>query len=544
MGEFLPSSHLLIRLHHEDEAMPFELAEEVVFKNHITEVTIQAGFRLDFASVPRPLWWLFPRIGRYAPAALVHDAVYREGKVERVQADALFLAIMAQDKTPAWQRWPMYLAVRAFGWMPWRRMRRAADPKRQGLVDPLYRKIPVAPATRDDAIRSAIMAVAIVLALLLSAFEAFGQCGPNGCFVPPYQQPRQQTPGRTTPDLPAQSPQPAGWALPTGGQRVVAATVRICHTGPKGVSLGSGTLIAHEGEYSYVLTCSHLFDEGPGKTTVEREEQRTWSRVIARDRPHDLALLQTGRLRGDPVDIADPSADEVLYACGFGQGGTMRAIRGRIAGYSKAVGAEHNNVRIRGSVRRGDSGGPLFNAGGQLVGVVWGQRDGESYAMHGGPIRRVLGRLFPVIAERRRAAREGRSRPMPVERSDPIAQAPPIPRQQPAPIWQTPTGPPPRIDTGQPAPPKTPNPEQRPENSNDWAARLAGLALWSLPKLATLGAGVGSPIGVGLIAAAWLRRRRESRQPPEQRRGGQEAPRDDGFPAGHWDGPRAYRPAA
>ncbi len=55
-------------------------------------------------------------------------------------------------------------------------------------------------------------------------------------------------------------------------------------------------------------------------------------------------------------------------------------------------------LTIAGAVRPGDSGGGVLNTRGQLVGVVWGQRDGLTYATCGRPLRefldRVRGKLF------------------------------------------------------------------------------------------------------------------------------------------------------
>jgi hypothetical protein len=45
---------------------------------------------------------------------------------------------------------------------------------------------------------------------------------------------------------------------------------------------------------------------------------------------------------------------------------------------------------MSGAVRPGDSGGGVLNSAGQLVGVVWGQRDGLTYATCGRPLREFL----------------------------------------------------------------------------------------------------------------------------------------------------------
>lgn len=87
-------------------------------------VTIPAGYRCDFASVPRFLWSWLPPLGRYQRAALLHDWLYdqhlRDGLGDRAKVDAVFLRQMRRDGVGWRTRWTMYLAVRAFGWRYWR----------------------------------------------------------------------------------------------------------------------------------------------------------------------------------------------------------------------------------------------------------------------------------------------------------------------------------------------------------------------------------------------------------------------------------------
>lgn len=85
---------------------------------------VPTGFLTDFASVPRPLWAIFPPFGRYSRAAVWHDYRYQFGGCSRAQADGEFLAIMKHLGVPRRQRWPMYLGVRAGGWWAWRRYAR------------------------------------------------------------------------------------------------------------------------------------------------------------------------------------------------------------------------------------------------------------------------------------------------------------------------------------------------------------------------------------------------------------------------------------
>jgi hypothetical protein len=78
-------------------------------------VTVPAGFPTDFASVPRPLWPIFPPAGPWCEAAVVHDYLYSSRACSRFLADALFRECMAHCGVPVWRRMLMYYAVRVFG---------------------------------------------------------------------------------------------------------------------------------------------------------------------------------------------------------------------------------------------------------------------------------------------------------------------------------------------------------------------------------------------------------------------------------------------
>lgn len=83
---------------------------------------VPAGFETDGASVPRFLWFLFPPIGDYYRAAVIHDYLYsRAGECSRFLADSIFRDAMREDGVPALRRILIYYAVRIFGRRGWRR---------------------------------------------------------------------------------------------------------------------------------------------------------------------------------------------------------------------------------------------------------------------------------------------------------------------------------------------------------------------------------------------------------------------------------------
>lgn len=78
-------------------------------------VDVPEGFVTDFASVPRPLWSIFPPDGKYSQAAVLHDYCYCHHTYNRKKCDQVFLEAMEVLKVSWWKRRLMYRAVRMFG---------------------------------------------------------------------------------------------------------------------------------------------------------------------------------------------------------------------------------------------------------------------------------------------------------------------------------------------------------------------------------------------------------------------------------------------
>jgi hypothetical protein len=77
------------------------------------------GFRFDFASIPAPVRWIYPKTGtgksgQYGPAATIHDWIYsypeRYG-LNQIQCDRIFLLGMEIKKVRSTMRSMFYQAV-------------------------------------------------------------------------------------------------------------------------------------------------------------------------------------------------------------------------------------------------------------------------------------------------------------------------------------------------------------------------------------------------------------------------------------------------
>ncbi|MCA9229332.1 MAG: trypsin-like peptidase domain-containing protein [Planctomycetales bacterium] len=183
---------------------------------------------------------------------------------------------------------------------------------------------------------------------------------------------------------------PQGQAAPSAGspvehKRLIEASVKISVQDPDGISAGTGTIVDARSGEALVLTCGHLFrtSEGKGAITVTLfqagpagAEVRTTAtgRLIDFDLDRDLALLS---IRTDvpvePVSIAQrdtplaPGGGVTSVGCNLGANPT--AIGSRITTINRYQG--HPNVEVAGAPVEGRSGGGLFNATGQLIGVCF-----------------------------------------------------------------------------------------------------------------------------------------------------------------------------
>ncbi len=83
-------------------------------------IDVPIGFVTDFASVPRLLWWLFPKWGKYGHAAIIHDYLYWDQKYSKKRADEIFLEAMQALKTGKIKSYILYWSVSWFGYFAWK----------------------------------------------------------------------------------------------------------------------------------------------------------------------------------------------------------------------------------------------------------------------------------------------------------------------------------------------------------------------------------------------------------------------------------------
>ncbi|KDA03292.1 MAG: Do family serine endopeptidase [Hyphomonas oceanitis] len=137
-------------------------------------------------------------------------------------------------------------------------------------------------------------------------------------------------------------------------------------------SLGSGFVISADG---IIITNNHVIDNAD-EIEVNFSDGRVLDAIlIGRDRDTDIAVLKVKSNTPLPfVDLADSDHAEVgdwVIAIGnpFGFGGSVSA--GIISARNRDLnsGRSDDFIQTDAAINRGNSGGPLFNLGGEVVGV-------------------------------------------------------------------------------------------------------------------------------------------------------------------------------
>lgn len=86
-----------------------------------TMLVINEGMVWDENSIPYLLQWAFPKSGKYAIPALIHDALYFDTTTSQKFADDEFKLWMKWLKISSFQIWFRYNAVRWFGGRWWKK---------------------------------------------------------------------------------------------------------------------------------------------------------------------------------------------------------------------------------------------------------------------------------------------------------------------------------------------------------------------------------------------------------------------------------------
>jgi len=140
-------------------------------------------------------------------------------------------------------------------------------------------------------------------------------------------------------------------------------------------SLGSGFIIDYTNGEGYVVTNNHVIDGADEVNVVLTDNTTLRAEVVGRDPRTDLALLRVRtEKRLQPVRFGNSDTLRIgdwVLAIGnpFGLGGTVTAGIVSARGRDIRIGPYDDFIQTDAAINRGNSGGPLFNMAGEVVGI-------------------------------------------------------------------------------------------------------------------------------------------------------------------------------
>lgn len=140
---------------------------------------------------------------------------------------------------------------------------------------------------------------------------------------------------------------------------------------PANISQGTGFVINQDG---YIVTNSHVVANYNQCSYLPENQSRATAKIVRRDREMDLALLKADRSfkKFARLSNKDSGKGQEVLAIGYPIQSYLASQQILTSGLiSATAGLDNNSVHVQhtASIQPGNSGGPLFNYSGSIVGV-------------------------------------------------------------------------------------------------------------------------------------------------------------------------------
>lgn len=146
---------------------------------------------------------------------------------------------------------------------------------------------------------------------------------------------------------------------------------------------GTGFAISEDG---FILTNEHVIDDALTITVVFPDDSLYEAQVVEAYEEYDVALLKIDGLELPHLTLAENSTftkNEHVYFIGNPLAFSGIANEGKLLGYTNATDIKTDIVMMNAPVYRGNSGSPVINEAGQVIGVVFATGSREPYGKVG-----------------------------------------------------------------------------------------------------------------------------------------------------------------
>jgi S1-C subfamily serine protease len=197
-------------------------------------------------------------------------------------------------------------------------------------------------------------------------------------------------------------------AIPAIVTKSVASTVRIDGIAEScsAAMVGTGFIVSPE----RVITNAHVVAGVKEPViTLFNSQTQLGGRVIAIDRKKDIAIIFVPGLTGEKLTFIGPvTPNEIGFVVGYPNGGNLRTMPVSVTSEFESIGTDIDGngetrrdvIVFGGDVKPGNSGGPLLNDQGQVLGVVFAadaENKNTGYALAPSEVAKLVSETSSVM---------------------------------------------------------------------------------------------------------------------------------------------------
>ena len=198
--------------------------------------------------------------------------------------------------------------------------------------------------------------------------------------------------------------------VPEAVNKSVVSTVRIDGIAEScsAAMVGTGFIIAPE----RVITNAHVVAGVKEPViTLSNTKIQLVGKIIAIDRKKDIAVIYVPGLNGNKLTFIGPATpNEIGFVVGYPNGGTLRTSAVSVSSEFESLGTDIDGngetkrdvIVFGGDVRPGNSGGPLLNEQGQVLGVVFAadaENKNTGYALAPSEVAKLVSETASLMQE-------------------------------------------------------------------------------------------------------------------------------------------------